>query len=133
MENREQTIWEILGIAKTRDEKKITQAYREKLSLTNPEDKPEEFKQLRQAYEEALAYARSNTESKEDDGEVNNWLARLQDTYNDFSKRCRVECWEELFNSPLLESIAGKARIEEELLHFLMDYYFLGHEVWLCM
>ena len=49
--------WKILGIEPTKDKKKITRAYREKLVNTNPEEKPEEFKELRNAYEEALKYA----------------------------------------------------------------------------
>ncbi|MCQ2500102.1 MAG: tetratricopeptide repeat protein [Lachnospiraceae bacterium] len=50
-------IWNILKIEATKDKRAITRAYREQLSLVNPEDKPEEFKLLRSAYEEALAYA----------------------------------------------------------------------------
>lgn len=42
-------IYEILGIEPTKDKKKITDAYRQKLLETNPEDKPEEFKELRSA------------------------------------------------------------------------------------
>ena len=49
--------WFILGIEPTKDKKAITNAYRQKLRQTNPEDKPEEFEALRTAYEEALAFA----------------------------------------------------------------------------
>ena len=49
--------WFILGIQPTKDKKVIADAYRQKLRQTNPEDKPEEFKALRLAYEEALVYA----------------------------------------------------------------------------
>ena len=51
-------IWDVLGIQKCKEENKIKQAYYEKLRVTNPEDHPEEFKLLRQALEEALAYAK---------------------------------------------------------------------------
>ena len=57
--------WFILGIEPTKDKKAITAAYRQKLRQTNPEDKPEEFKALRAAYEEALALA-----EKEDTGKM---------------------------------------------------------------
>ena len=57
-------IWMILGIEPTKDKKEITAAYRAKLSDTNPEDKPEEFKKLRNAYEEALKYAKQEIDAK---------------------------------------------------------------------
>ena len=50
-------IFYILDTDVTKDESVIKQAYREKLAVTNPEDNPEGFKRLRQAYEEACAYA----------------------------------------------------------------------------
>ena len=127
------TIWQILGIDQTKDEKQITQAYREKLSETNPEDKPEEFKLLRSAYEEALSYARMTDEISHADDEINEWLKDLQDLYDDFAKRKDVDRWEELLSREVCQSISGHMRIENELLVFLMDQYFIGHNVWLCM
>jgi len=49
--------WNILGIEPTKDKQAITAAYRSQLKHVNPEDKPEEFKALRAAYEEALKLA----------------------------------------------------------------------------
>ena len=43
------SIWDILEINETTDEDALKRAYRAKLVHTNPEDHPEEFKQLRQA------------------------------------------------------------------------------------
>lgn len=133
MENDKKTIWEVLGIEPTKNEKEITSAYRERLSATNPEDKPEEFKELRTAYEEALEYAKLPDELQGENKDVDEWLKQLQDVYDDFSKRREVDCWEELFSKEICESVSGHMRIEEELLHFLMDHYFIGHDVWLCM
>lgn len=48
-------IWTILNIEPTTDKKRIRQAYAQALKLTNPEDDPEGFAKLRQAYEEALS------------------------------------------------------------------------------
>ncbi len=133
MDKVENRIWEILGIEKTKDERAVTQAYRDRLSITNPEDKPEEFKELRNAYEEALAYARTPETIQGDNKEVEQWLKDLQDLYADFSKRRETECWEELFSREICASVSGHMRIEEELLRFLMDHFFIGHDVWLCM
>ena len=52
------SIWDILEIEKTTDENEIKSAYRRKLVRTNPEDYPEEFKELRSAYEQACEQAR---------------------------------------------------------------------------
>ena len=50
-------VFQILGIEQTKDERALKNAYRDKLTVTNPEDDPEGFKRLRMAYEEACRYA----------------------------------------------------------------------------
>ena len=132
MKTIENDIWDFLGIEATKDEKKIRDVYRDKLSLTNPEDKPEEFKLLRSAYEKALEYAQRQDDQGED-GQIEKWLRQLTDIYNDFSKRKNVDYWEELFSQDVCSSVSGHMKTEEELLHFLMDFYFIGHDVFLCM
>ena len=77
------TNWEILGIQPTDDVTVIKKAYRHLLAETNPEDKPEEFMALRQAYEDAMDYARNGGTEPEADcsggsgGEMqdSSWLA----------------------------------------------------------
>ena len=53
-----------LGIEATKEEKEIKKAYRDKLHTVNPEDDPNGFKILREAYEEALKYARQKEDEK---------------------------------------------------------------------
>ena len=50
----EKMMFAILGIDKTKDEETIRNAYRELLQNTHPEENPEGFKRLREAYEGAL-------------------------------------------------------------------------------
>ncbi len=55
--------WKILEIEKTADRKAIKRAYLKKLKVTNPEEKPEEFQELRRAYELALEQAETQDSS----------------------------------------------------------------------
>lgn len=47
-------IWAVLGVQPGSDRETVRRAYARKLRITNPEDDPEGFKQLRQAYELAM-------------------------------------------------------------------------------
>lgn len=53
------SIWEVLGIDKTEDDKAIKKAYAKKLRIYHPEEDPEGFQRLREAYDLALKYAKS--------------------------------------------------------------------------
>ena len=71
--------WTVLGIAPTKDKKTITAAYRARLVQVNPEDKPEEFKQLRAAYEQALEYAAKEEQPAErDESPVGLWMEKIR-------------------------------------------------------
>lgn len=50
-------MWKILGIEPTTDKRAIKRAYAAKTKETHPEEKPEEFKRLYEAYQTALGYA----------------------------------------------------------------------------
>ena len=58
-------IWEILGIEPTRDQGAVRRAYAAAAARYNPEEHPEEFLAVRQAYEQALAFVRSAEEPVE--------------------------------------------------------------------
>lgn len=50
-------MWKILGIEPTVDKRAIRRAYAAKTRQTHPEEKPEEFRRLYEAYQAALGYA----------------------------------------------------------------------------
>ena len=52
-------MWEILGISPTTDIKEIKSAYARLAKQYNPEEKPEEFKRIFDAYKAACEYART--------------------------------------------------------------------------
>lgn len=52
-------IWDILGIHITTDKKAIKAAYAQKAKEVHPEEHPEEFMELHDAYEKALRFAKS--------------------------------------------------------------------------
>lgn len=57
------SVWSVLGIAATADEREIKRAYAKKLKLTRPDDDPAAFQALHDAYESALRTARYANES----------------------------------------------------------------------
>lgn len=63
MNGQFQNIWEVLGIQPTADKKAIRHAYARKCRECHPEDHPEDFRRLHQAYEQALASADPKKES----------------------------------------------------------------------
>lgn len=72
-----QLVFHVLGIDETKDEQEIKNAYRSLLKTANPEDDPEGFKRLREAYEEALRLAKQPEEEEEKEKtEIDLWVDR---------------------------------------------------------
>ena len=128
-------IFHILEIEETKDEDSIRAAYRVLLKKTNPEDDPEGFKRLRQAYEEALRFAAQSDEKEgeEDAGEkdeVDLWIDRVEEHYRNVYARGDIKSWQELLSDPVCEELDTSMEAREKMLGFFMDHVQIPHEVW---
>ncbi len=126
-------IFYILGIEPTKDEKVIKDAYRKKLAHTNPEDDPEGFRRIRQAYEEGCSYARSSDEEEEpqrDETPSGLWVERAAELYGRFSMRCDEKLWEALFQKEIFESLDEGEECRRKLLIFMMNHFRFPDKVW---
>lgn len=130
----------ILGIEKTRDENAVRDAYRAKLAVTNPEDKPEEFKQLRNAYEQAMVYVKNGEEEPEEDsvvytqGLTNNsvidWMCHVIDLTGNPKMRSNVEEWKKLLAEPACNDFDTSTEAGLALFHYLMDHYYMNSAIY---
>lgn len=128
-------IFHILGIAVTKDEDAIRNAYRTALKNNNPEDNPEGFKELRKAYEEALAYAKTPDEEPETTfhssvSEINDWLEKAKQLYLDLPSRWDLSKWKILMEDDICQSIDTATEAKEQFLIFLMQYNHFPYSVW---
>lgn len=126
-------IWTILEIAETKDKEAIKNAYRSKLLVTNPEDRPDEFKALRGAYEEALAYADRKEETAqepEDTSPEGQFIKRVEQVYRCFPRRLLRSEWEQLLEDDICQALDTKIPVRNRLLAFLTSHYRLPQAVW---
>lgn len=127
-------IFAVLGIAETRAEDEIRRAYREKLTENNPEDDPEGFKRLREAYEQALALARE-PEEEEEEGEVDDtpagkWMRRVAEVYFCLPRRLQESEWKALLADDICIDLEYGEEIKWKLFRFLADHYQLKSGVY---
>lgn len=125
--------FDVLAIEETKDESLIKQAYRMKLVVTNPEDNPEGFKRLRQAYETACAYAKSSEDEEQpqtDDTPSGQWVAKAAAIYDSISRRTNVDEWSRLFEDEVYLSLEGEEECARKLLVYLMSHFYFPAEVW---
>lgn len=120
--------WTILGIPATKDKAAITAAYRARLPQVNPEDRPEEFKALRAAYEEAIRLA--ETGDVIHNSPVDLWMDQVAQVYDCFPARLDPDSWQDLLAGDVCHALDTRPQAEEALLRFLMAHYYLPQKVW---
>ncbi len=122
-------IWDILGCEETRDKENLKTAYRKKLKNVNPEDDPDGFMRLRNAYEEAVRIADIESDST-DNSQDSELLSAIKSLYNDYSRRISVEEWEQLLDRDEFVALDSATDAFDTLFRFLMEKFFIPKEIW---
>ncbi|MFR5601082.1 MAG: tetratricopeptide repeat protein [Lachnospiraceae bacterium] len=128
-----QMIFHVLGIDETRDESLIKKAYRELLKEFHPEEDPEGFKRLREAYEAAIELSRRQDEEQEEEKEkteVDLWIDRVDNLYQDILNRASVEKWDQILRDPVCDALDTSLEAREKMLVYLMDHTYLPQDIW---
>ncbi|MBQ9991107.1 MAG: hypothetical protein IJP31_09250 [Lachnospiraceae bacterium] len=123
-------VFQVLGIEETKDEAAIKAAYRGKLTGVNPEDNPEGFKRLREAYEEALRLAKQEETEIVQEDEVSCFIRRTNLLYQSIADRLDEEQWKELLQDPVLEDLDLGEKAKWQLFSYLADHYRLPSSIW---
>ncbi|NLL80326.1 MAG: tetratricopeptide repeat protein [Clostridiales bacterium] len=130
----ERMIFTILGIEKTKDENAIRTAYRTLLMQTNPEDDPEGFKRLREAYERAMEYAEKPeeeaVEEPEDDTPAGQWMKQVKEVYFSLSRRLKEEEWKRLVHEDICMDLEYGEEVKWRLFSFLAEHFQLPSRIY---
>ena len=127
----ENICFSVLEIEKTKEKQVIRDAYRRLLVKTNPEDDPEGFKRLREAYEAANAYAdQPEILQKAPETPLEQWMEKVKEVYASLSRRLNPECWKALLEDELCLSLDTSVEARDALLGFLAENYRIKTDIW---
>lgn len=136
-------VWGVLGIEATNDERAIRKAYLARLPGFHPEEDPQGFKSLREAYEAALEMARqgcagdpavasSEASAPEEDpalSEAKRWMADLVQIDGDPAQRFLVEPYETLIQQLGNLSLSTLYALTQPTLDWAMSRRYLPNRV----
>lgn len=130
----------ILRLERTKDLAQIKNAYYGLLKSVNPEDDPEGFKRLREAYEEASEYAKTpdgevddNAVARSDmeaDSPVGRFMIKFDRIYASIPKRIDSKEWEALLEDPIIDSLDEGENVKWRLFETLSKKFRLPAAVW---
>ena len=134
---KDKEIWQTLDIEPTKNEEDIVNVYRSLIVTVHPEDDPEGFKRLREAYEAAIAYARTEDNDNEDLSRNPDELDEFERIgydaaiiYDDYKSRIDYDRWAEFLERDVFYDLDSSDKARESFLVFLLDRFYLPHEVW---
>ena len=113
--------WLVLDISETDDKGAIKRAYMSQLSKHNPEDDPEGFQKVREAYEKILA----GIDKVTDNTPMGRFMKKVELLYGDFSQRVSAKCWKELLKDDICTQLATEDEAGKNILEFLMEHWYL--------
>ena len=126
--------WTILNIPPTEDPEAIRKAYMLMLPNYNPEDDPEGFLRLRAAYEQILKELKDKSENqKSSNTPLAQFMHKMAEVYNDFSRRCSLKEWKQLLNDEVCMRLDLEDNTSDHILVFLMNHYYLPQNVWILL
>lgn len=128
-------VFRILELHELKNEREIKTAYMKKLKTTNPEDDPEGFRKLREAYEQALALLRESEEEEqeEDKTELALWIDRVDAVYRDFESRGDGDAWKRILDDSVCQSLDSSLDARDAMLQYLLSHFYLPREIWQCL
>jgi len=157
------SIWSTLEIESTDDISAIKKAYAKLLKIHHPEDDPEGYQRLREAYDQAIKSAKQMKDKplvqlEEMDGHdrepiispwidsnaeiattviaehpVYSFMERIEALYDDFFARMESENWEELLRSDVIWDVQYAAALQDQLIEFLLYHYYFPHSIWVLL
>ncbi|MCL2400007.1 MAG: tetratricopeptide repeat protein [Defluviitaleaceae bacterium] len=125
--------WTILNISPTDDREAIKRAYMMLLPKHNPEDDPEGFSRLRNAYEQVLKELDLKQKEAKEETPLTLFLQRLEQLYTDFERRCNVNEWRELLKDEACMRLDLEDSTSEHILVFFMTHSYLPKDVWILL
>lgn len=125
----------VLNVEMTKDENLIRSAYRMALPANNPEENPEGFKALREAYEKALTYSRipdsvRETDTSDDNTPIGLLRKKIETIYHSISARTDSESWKELLRDDAFDDLDYYEDAKWALFIYLASNYRIPNEVY---
>ncbi|MEB9458173.1 J domain-containing protein [Bacillus anthracis] len=154
------SIWNTLEIEPTDDISVIKKAYAKLLKIHHPEDDPEGYQRLREAFDQAVKIAKNmkdkpsiqidemNASDRElvfspwtdSDAEiatttiaehpVYTFMESVEMLYDNFFARIEQGNWEEILRSDVIWDVQYAAALQDQLIEFFLYHYHFPHSIW---